>query len=54
MAWTLAPAGAETDVMLTFRAGGYVKDGFAKWSAPVDQVLGEQIAHLKQAAEAKP
>lgn len=54
LTWTLAAKDAETDVTLTFRAGGYVKDGFAKWSAPVDQVLGEQIAHLKQAAEAKP
>ncbi|MBX7199125.1 MAG: SRPBCC domain-containing protein [Rhodospirillaceae bacterium] len=54
LAWTLAAKDAGTDVTLTFRAGGYVKDGFGKWAAPVDQVLGEQIAHLRQAAETKP
>lgn len=51
LAWTLTPNGAETDVTLTFRAGGYIKDGFAKWSGPVDTVLGEQAARLKQALE---
>lgn len=54
MALTLAANGAETDVTLNFRAGGYVKDGFGKWADPVDKVLAKQIAGLKKAAEAKP
>ena len=53
LAWTLAPSGPDTEVTLTFRAGGYIKDGFAKWAAPVDKVLGEQAGRLKQAVEGK-
>lgn len=51
LAWTLTASGAETEVTLTFRAGGYIKDGFAKWAGPVDMVLGQQTARLKQAVE---
>lgn len=59
MVWTLATKNgaakdAETDVTLNYRAGGYVKDGFGKWAEPVDGVLAEQIARLKQAVEGKP
>lgn len=54
LAWTLAANGAETEVTLTFRAGGYIRDGFAKWSDPVDKVLGEQASRLKKVLEAKP
>lgn len=53
LAWTVAASGAETEVTLTFRAGGYIKDGFAGWSDPIDKVLGEQATRLKQAIEAK-
>lgn len=53
LSWSLAPGGAGTQVTLTFRAGGYIKEGFAKWADPVDKVLGEQAARLKQTAEAR-
>jgi hypothetical protein len=52
MHWSLAANGAETDVTLTFRAGGYVKEGFQKWAQPVDGVLGQQIVNLKKRSEA--
>jgi len=49
---TLKPAGAGTDVVLTYDVGGYAKGGLAEtFAAPVDQVLGEQLARLKKAAE---
>lgn len=51
MAFTLAANGAETDLTLSFRAGGYVKEGFQKWSGPVDNVLGLQIGNLKKVLE---
>jgi uncharacterized protein YndB with AHSA1/START domain len=54
MTWALIAAGTETEVAVTYRVGGYVKEGFGKWAQPVDGVLGEQIARLKQAVEAKP
>lgn len=54
MIFTLAANGAETDVTLVFRVGGYVKDGFQKWAAPVDGVLGQQIGNMKKNLEAAP
>lgn len=54
MVWTLTANGADTDVTLNFRAGGYVKEGLGKWAEPVDKVLAEQIARLKQTVETKP
>jgi uncharacterized protein YndB with AHSA1/START domain len=54
MAWTLTKQGDETEVSLTYRVGGYVKGGFEQWSGPVDGVLGEQIARLKQHVESGP
>lgn len=53
LAWTLTPQGDATEVRLTFRAGGYIKEGFMKWADPVDKVLAEQAARLKQMAEGK-
>jgi hypothetical protein len=49
---TLKPAGAGTDVVLTYDVGGYAKGGLAEtYAAPVDHVLGEQLARLKKAVE---
>jgi uncharacterized protein YndB with AHSA1/START domain len=44
--------GAGTDVTMTYDVGGYAKGGLAEtYAAPVDKVLGEQLARLKKAAE---
>lgn len=51
MAWSLAQHADGTEVSLTYRVGGYLKDGFEKMSGPVDMVLGEQIARLKTHVE---
>jgi hypothetical protein len=49
---TLKPAGAGTEVVMTYDVGGYAKGGLAEtYAAPVDQVLGEQLARLKKAIE---
>jgi uncharacterized protein YndB with AHSA1/START domain len=53
LAVTLKPAGeGATAVTLTYDVGGYAKGGLAEtFAAPVDQVLGEQLARLKKAVE---
>jgi uncharacterized protein YndB with AHSA1/START domain len=43
-----------TTVKMTYTVGGYMPGGFEKMAAPVDGVLGEQVAALKAAAEAPP
>jgi uncharacterized protein YndB with AHSA1/START domain len=44
--------GAGTDVTMTYDVGGYAKGGLAEvYAAPVDRVLGEQLARLKKTAE---
>ena len=49
---SLAPAGAGTDVVMTYDVGGYAKGGLSEiYAAPVDRVLGEQLARLKKAVE---
>ena len=48
----LKAAGAGTDVVLTYDVGGYVKGGLTEgFSAPIDHVLGDQLARLKKAVE---
>jgi hypothetical protein len=47
----LAPKDGGTEAVLTYDFGGYIKGGFADWAAPVDGVLGEQMARLKRYAE---
>jgi hypothetical protein len=48
----LKPAGAGTEVTMTYDVGGYAKGGLAEtFAAPVDRVLGEQLARLKKAVE---
>lgn len=48
---SLAPAGNGTELSLTYNVGGYLKDGFTSWAAPVDDVLHEQMARLKAFVE---
>lgn len=40
-----------TDLTLTYNVGGYLKDGLTSLAAPVDTVLGEQVARLKSLVE---
>ncbi len=47
LSFTLAAAEAGTDVTMTFRAGGYVKEGFEKWAGVVDNVFAQQMDNLK-------
>jgi uncharacterized protein YndB with AHSA1/START domain len=53
LAVSLKPAGAgATAITLTYDVGGYAKGGLAEtFAAPVDEVLGEQLARLKKAVE---
>ena len=45
----LKPAGDRTELTLTYDVGGYAKGGLAETlAAPVDGVLGEQVARLKK------
>lgn len=49
---TLKPADPNTDLVLTYDVGGYAKGGLAETlAAPVDRVLGEQVARLKKYVE---
>lgn len=52
---TLKPApGGATAVTMTYDVGGYAKGGLAEsFAAPVDEVLGQQLARLKAAVEGK-
>jgi hypothetical protein len=48
----LKAAGTGTEVTMTYDVGGYAKGGLADtFAAPVDGVLGEQLARLKKAVE---
>ena len=51
MTWKITPAGAGSDLDLTYTVGGFVKDGLDKLAGPVDGVLGEQVQRLKQFIE---
>ena len=49
---TLKPSGGGTDVAMTYDVGGYAKGGLSEtFAAPVDRVLGEQLARLKKSIE---
>lgn len=47
MTITLNSAANGTELSLTYNVGGYLKDGLESLAAPVDRVLGEQVARLK-------
>jgi carbon monoxide dehydrogenase subunit G len=52
LGFTLKPAGADTDLVVTYDVGGYAKGGLAETlAAPVDAVLGEQVSRLKKYLE---
>lgn len=52
LAVALKPAGDKTEVTMTYDVGGYAKGGLAEtFAAPVDRVLGEQLARLKAYVE---
>ena len=53
LSFTLHPAGAGTRVEMRYVVGGYVPGGAARFAAPVDQVMSEQLDRLKAALEAK-
>ncbi|MDB5463594.1 MAG: polyketide cyclase/dehydrase-family protein [Phenylobacterium sp.] len=49
---TLKPANQNTELTMTYDVGGYAKGGLAETlAAPVDMVLGEQVARLKKYLE---
>ncbi|QDZ07058.1 ATPase [Sphingomonas panacisoli] len=55
MTFELSPDGDKaTTLKMTYTVSGYMSGGFEKMAAPVDGVLGEQVAALKAAAEAPP
>jgi uncharacterized protein YndB with AHSA1/START domain len=51
MAFTLEPAGTGTKITLTFRASGNFTMETAKLAPVVDQVLGQQLARLREFAD---
>ena len=53
MTFTLKAEEDETVVEVTYNVSGYVAGGLKSWSAPVDQVIVEQVDRLKKAVEAK-
>jgi len=46
-----APDGAATRLTLTYSVAGYLPAGMNTWAAPVDGVLAEQIARLRNSIE---
>ena len=52
MTIALTGKGEGTQVDLVYDIGGYAKGGMAQFAAPVDEVLGEQVARLKRYVEA--
>lgn len=53
LTFLLAEKDGQTTVTVTYDVGGYLKGGLDKIAAPVDGVLGQQVAGLKTAAEAR-
>lgn len=51
LTWELKAVPGGTEVRQTYVVGGYVRGGAALFAAPVDQVLGEQLAGLKAYVE---
>lgn len=53
LAFVLTEKDGLTTVTATYDVGGYVRGGLDKLAPAVDAVLGQQVAGLKAAAEAK-
>jgi hypothetical protein len=51
LGFALKPAGAGTELTVTYDVGGYAKGGLEQYAAPVDKVLGDQVARLKRYVE---
>jgi hypothetical protein len=53
---TVAFSAAEggTKLEATYAVNGYVAGGMAKWAAPVDGVIGEQMTRLRNFIEKRP
>src|SRR5258706_15488588 len=52
LGFTLKPTGDKTELVVTYDVGGYAKGGLAETlAAPVDMVLGQQVARLKKQVE---
>jgi hypothetical protein len=52
LAVALKEVAGGTELVLTYDVGGYAKGGLAEtWAAPVDAVLGAQVARLKRYVE---
>lgn len=51
MAITLVRSGSQTNISMTYVAGGYIRAGAEKLAPVVDRVLGEQLAGLKKAVD---
>lgn len=52
LTFTLTPEKDATIVEVTYTVSGYVSGGLKTWSAPVNQVIVEQVDRLKKAVEA--
>lgn len=53
LAFVLAEKDGKTTMTVTYDVGGYLKGGLDKWAGGVDAVIGQQVAGLKAAVEAK-
>lgn len=51
MTFELAEANGKTTVTWTYEVGGYTRGGLQQWAGPVDNVMAQQFARLKAAAE---
>lgn len=51
LAFVLVEADGKTKLTVTYDVGGYFKGGLDKIAAPVDGVLGQQVARLKAQVE---
>lgn len=51
MTFGLAEKDGKTTLIVTYDVGGYMKGGLDKIAAPVDGVIGQQVARLKRQVE---
>ena len=53
LSFELTPEGKGTKLVMSYVVGGYVRGGAGALAAPVDHVMGEQVARLKAALDGK-
>ena len=51
LTWSLAAAGAQTDLTVIYDIGGHMKGGFGDWPGKADAMISEQVARLKKFIE---